>query len=389
MTMSLFWKTTLRSPAAGDTPADANGSPGGVHGILPEREFVRALTLERKRAERSRKLFVVMLLTVRTPHPGAGRDTLLDRTLPIIRASIRETDVAGWHKQDAMLGVIFAELGTVAKESVLSALRAKLTGALRATLPTEEMERVHITFHCFPDDWKSGEPGQPVGNLYPDLVERHEARRVAHGIKRGIDLLGAMMALIVLAPVLVIVAIAIKLTSPGPVLFRQQRIGQYGVPFTCLKFRSMHAVNDARIHKDYVTRLITGRIDPEPAGANGKVVYKLTHDPRLTPIGGFLRRLSLDELPQFFNVLQGQMSLVGPRPPIPYELEAYDVWHRRRLVEVKPGITGLWQVAGRSRLRFDDMVRLDLRYATTWSVWLDIKILLRTPYAVFSGEGAH
>jgi lipopolysaccharide/colanic/teichoic acid biosynthesis glycosyltransferase len=389
MTMSLFRKNTLRSPAAGDAPAGANGSPGGAHGLLPEREFVRALTLERKRAERSRKLFVVMLLEVRPPHPRAERDTLLGRTLPIIRASIRETDIAGWHKQDAMLGVIFAELGTVGKESALGALRAKITAALRSTLPPEEVERVHITFHCFPDDWNSGEPGQPVGNLYPDLVERDEARRVAGGIKRGIDLLGATMALIALAPVLVAVAIAIKLTSPGPVLFRQKRIGQYGVPFTCLKFRSMHAVNDAHIHKDYVTRLIAGRIDPVPSEGNGKAVYKLTNDPRLTPVGAFLRKLSLDELPQFFNVLRGQMSLVGPRPPVPYELEVYDVWHRRRLVEVKPGITGLWQVNGRSRLRFDDMVRLDLQYATTWSVWLDIKILLRTPYAVFSGDGAH
>src|SRR6266850_6891700 len=389
MTMPLFWKTNPRSHAAGDAPADANGSPGGALGILSEREFVRALTLERKRAERSRKLFVVMLLEVRPPNPRVARDTVLWRTLPIIRASIREIDVAGWHKQDATLGVIFAELGTVSKESVLGALRAKVTAALSSTLPPEEVARVHIAFRCFPDDWKPREPGQPVGHLYPDLVERDEVRRVPRGIKRGIDLFGSTMALIVLLPVFVAVAVAIKLTSPGPVLFRQKRIGQYGVPFMCLKFRSMHAVNDAHIHKDYVTRLIAGRIDPEPSEGNGKAVYKLTNDPRLTSVGAFLRKTSVDELPQLFNVLRGEMSLVGPRPPVPYELEVYDVWHRRRLVEVKPGITGLWQVNGRSRLRFDDMVRLDLRYATTWSVWLDIKILLRTPCAVFSGEGAH
>jgi len=161
------------------------------------------------------------------------------------------------------------------------------------------------------------------------------------------------------------------------------------VPFTCLKFRSMHSMNNAELHKDYVTRFITGRIEPQPSATNGKAVYKLTSDPRLTPVGAFLRKTSLDELPQFINVLQGKMSLVGPRPPIPYELEAYDVWHRRRLVEAKPGITGLWQVNGRSRLPFDDMVRLDLRYATTWSIWLDVKILFRTPYVVLSGEGAH
>jgi lipopolysaccharide/colanic/teichoic acid biosynthesis glycosyltransferase len=151
----------------------------------------------------------------------------------------------------------------------------------------------------------------------------------------------------------------------------------------------MHAACDPAVHKEYVTRFIAGDVAPGASAGNGQTVYKLTRDPRLTPIGGFLRKTSLDEFPQFFNVLRGEMSLVGPRPPIPYEIEAYDVWHRRRLLEVKPGVTGLWQVTGRSRLRFDDMVRLDLRYASTWSVWLDLKILVRTPYAVFSGEGAH
>ena len=118
-------------------------------------------------------------------------------------------------------------------------------------------------------------------------------------------------------------------------------------------------------------------------------VYKLTNDPRVTRVGRFLRRTSLDELPQFINVLKGEMSLVGPRPPIPYEVDAYQTWHRGRILEAKPGITGLWQVNGRSRLAFDDMVRLDLRYARSWCLWLDIKILLQTPKAVVLGEGAY
>ena len=122
-------------------------------------------------------------------------------------------------------------------------------------------------------------------------------------------------------------------------------------------------------------------IEPAP-------VFKITNDPRITPIGRVLRRSSLDELPQFLNVLIGDMSLVGPRPPIPYEVECYDIWHRRRLLAVKPGITGLWQVSGRSKVGFDDMVRLDLKYARSWSIWLDIKILIKTPHAVLSGEGA-
>ena len=136
-----------------------------------------------------------------------------------------------------------------------------------------------------------------------------------------------------------------------------------------------------------MTKLIAGEADRIASRADDKGVYKLANDKRITPIGRFLRKTSLDELPQFLNVLKGDMSLVGPRPPIPYELAAYQTWHRRRVLEVKPGITGLWQVTGRSRVKFDDMVRLDLRYAMSWSPWLDVKILMRTPGAVI--KGAH
>jgi lipopolysaccharide/colanic/teichoic acid biosynthesis glycosyltransferase len=158
--------------------------------------------------------------------------------------------------------------------------------------------------------------------------------------------------------------------------------------FTFLKFRSMYVNNDASIHKEYVQQLIAGEAERN-GNENGEGVFKITNDPRITSIGKVLRRASLDELPQFINVLRGEMSLVGPRPPVAYEVEAYDVWHRRRILEAKPGITGLWQVNGRSRVKFDDMVRLDLQYAKTWSPWLDVKILLRTPGAVISGGGAY
>jgi lipopolysaccharide/colanic/teichoic acid biosynthesis glycosyltransferase len=192
----------------------------------------------------------------------------------------------------------------------------------------------------------------------------------------------------VLSPVLLVVAATVKLTSRGPVLFRQKRIGQHGKPFTFLKFRSMYINNDASEHKEYVRKLIEGRAEQKADAANGNTVFKLANDPRITPVGRFLRRTSLDELPQLFNVLSGEMSLVGPRPPVPYEVEVYATWHRRRLLEAKPGITGLWQVYGRSRVEFDDMVRLDLRYARACSPLLDLKILLQTPKAVFGGDGA-
>jgi lipopolysaccharide/colanic/teichoic acid biosynthesis glycosyltransferase len=151
----------------------------------------------------------------------------------------------------------------------------------------------------------------------------------------------------------------------------------------------MAVSTDAGIHKEFVQNFIAGKAQPAAAANDQKVVYKITSDPRVTWIGRFMRRTSLDELPQFWNVLNGEMSLVGPRPPIPYEIEAYDTWHRRRLLEAKPGITGLWQVHGRSRTTFDEMVRLDLRYSRTWSPLLDLKILLQTPRAVRSGDGAY
>jgi exopolysaccharide biosynthesis polyprenyl glycosylphosphotransferase len=265
-----------------------------------------------------------------------------------------------------------------------------MAAALRATLLPEQLRHVQLSFHCFPDTGNTHTLGhRTIAPLYPDLAQRDEARKVSGVVKRVIDVAGSCIALIGLSPVFLAIAAAIKLSSPGPVLFRHQRIGQYGAPFTFLKFRSMYASSDSQLHREFVTRFIEGGNTSPASGQNGQVVYKITKDPRVTRVGRLLRRTSLDELPQLLNVLRGEMSLVGPRPPIPYELEKYDIWHGRRVLEAKPGITGLWQVNGRSRLRFDDMVRLDLEYAQKWSLWLDLRILLRTPRAVLSGEGAH
>jgi lipopolysaccharide/colanic/teichoic acid biosynthesis glycosyltransferase len=177
----------------------------------------------------------------------------------------------------------------------------------------------------------------------------------------------------------------VKLTSKGPVFFRQQRVGEVGRPFTMFKFRTMQVNCDHRIHQQYVESFIQAN---QPAASGTGAVFKLVDDPRVTSIGNFLRRSSIDELPQFWNVLRGEMSLVGPRPPLPYEVARYKRWHRRRVLEVKPGITGLWQVKGRSRTTFDEMVRLDLQYARSYSLWMDLVILLATPRAVLSGKGA-
>jgi lipopolysaccharide/colanic/teichoic acid biosynthesis glycosyltransferase len=153
-----------------------------------------------------------------------------------------------------------------------------------------------------------------------------------------------------------------------------------------LKFRTMHSDADQRLHHEFVSSFIKVNGHVHKLGNNG--LFNLANDPRITPVGRMLRKTSLDELPQLWNVLRGDMSLVGPRPPLPYEMEQYQPWHRRRVLDAKPGLTGLWQVAGRSRTTFDEMVRLDLRYARTRSLWTDIKILLATPAAVISGKGA-
>src|SRR5258705_1030710 len=355
--------------------------------LLPESTFLRALSLERKRTERSRRLFVLMLLDPGDPPLAAGGGNTLTRTVSALLSAIRETDVAGWYRDGALPAVIFPEVRTADKQSIVNTLRAKITTALRVTLKPQEMGRIHISFHCFPDDSDAGLPA--TTKLYPDLSERDKATRVARVIKRAIDVSLSVTVLMVLSPVFLTIAAAIKLSSPGPVLFRQKRIGLHGVPFTFLKFRSMHCANDSQIHREYIKQFINGDADSGRSEATGEVVYKITKDPRVTRVGRLLRRTSLDEFPQLLNVFSGDMSLVRPRPPIPYEVEDYDIWHRRRLFEVKPGLTGLWQVSGRSRLRFDDMVRLDLEYARAWSLGLDIKILLQTPRAGLSGNGAY
>ena len=315
---------------------------------------------------------------LRAGNVNGTREYVLDA----LSKSIRQTDVKGWYKHDSVVGVIFTEIGAASRESVTSSLSTKISGALSLNLSAEQVSQVDLTFYVFPEDWE--EEGSRGSNGYSNLVPVRNPKKVSLFLKRSLDIVGSSLALVVGSPVFVAIAIAIKLTSTGPVLFRQQRVGQYGHGFTFLKFRSMYVSNDPAIHREFVTRLIEGSDDPE-----GKNVYKLTDDPRVTRFGRFLRKTSLDELPQFINVLTGEMALVGPRPPIPYEVERYDIWHRRRLLEVKPGLTGLWQVTGRSKTKFDDMVRLDLQYARSWSVWLDIKILWRTPRAVLTGDGAH
>jgi lipopolysaccharide/colanic/teichoic acid biosynthesis glycosyltransferase len=354
--------------------------------VLSEESFKRTIAVERKRTERSREPFLLMLVEAGRPRDTEKSGRALDKIVSAMLSSTRETDVVGWYKGRITVGVMFTGLSIQDRSTVLSTILARVSAALRDELPSDEFSQISLSFHFFPDDWdheNSIRPSNPV--LYPDLLSANDGKRSLLVIKRAMDIFGSALMIILCSPLLAIIAAAVKVSSRGPVLFRQDRIGQYGRRFTFLKFRSMRADNDPSVHMEYVTKLIAGEAERIPSQAEGNGVYKLAQDTRITRIGRFLRKTSLDELPQFVNVLRGDMSLVGPRPPIPYELAAYQTWHRRRLLEVKPGITGLWQVTGRSRVKFDDMVRLDLRYAMSWSPWLDVKILARTPGAVVKG----
>jgi lipopolysaccharide/colanic/teichoic acid biosynthesis glycosyltransferase len=352
--------------------------------FLDEGAFAQRLCTERRRAERYHKCLLLMQLDVQRLLRDTTADSVSPKLKSALSSSTRETDITGWHQSNAVLAVIFTEVENAEKDVATRAVLARIKRILGACLQPEQVGSISISVSAFPEDWDSRSPGSPSRSaLYPDLVRRERERRTSRFLKRSLDIVVSTLALIGLSPLYTVIALVIKMTSKGAILFRQERVGQFGVAFQFLKFRTMHDGCNPQIHRDYVEEFILGVIRDKPA------TFKLKDDPRVTAVGRVLRRTSLDELPQFWNVLKGEMSLVGPRPPIPYELNKYDAWHRRRLLETKPGITGLWQVYGRSRTSFDEMVRLDLRYARSWSLWLDLQILLKTPKAVLSGEGAY
>ncbi len=348
-----------------------------------EQSFNRILELERKRSERSKRGFALMLLALDGPAEEIA--DIGERIFSSLAATKREIDVLGWYRQDLIAGVILTEISGGSGSAPIKSIAARVKARLALELGPDEVKRVRIGFRFFPE--------KPDGlvlpgdlTLYPDIRQRLDSHEKGLWLKRVLDIFGALAALVVLSPVFLIFAAMIKLGSKGPVFFRQQRVGQCGRMFTFLKFRSMYVDSDPSPHMEYTKSLILGEAK---AADGGERLFKLRDDPRITRLGRFLRSTSLDEIPQFLKVLTGEMSLVGPRPPIPYEVENYDPWHWRRVLEMKPGITGIWQVSGRSRTTFDEMVRLDIHYMTHWSLWLDLKLIFKTPLAVLSGKGAY
>jgi len=236
-------------------------------------------------------------------------------------------------------------------------------------------------FNCLP---RKTEIDQ-IGVLPMIRLFREPLSNSSRILKRTFDLIVSALAITLLLPMWLLIALLIKLDSRGPVFYTQERVGMDGRLFLLYKYRTMRADADPELHREYQRAFIAGRAEAN-LGDEQKPTYKLLADPRITRIGKLLRRTSLDEVPQLLNVLLGDMSIVGPRPPIPYEVEAYELWHRKRL-DMKPGLTGLWQVSGRNRLPFEEMVRLDLFYIENWSLLLDLKIIMRTGFVMLGGEG--
>jgi exopolysaccharide biosynthesis polyprenyl glycosylphosphotransferase len=345
--------------------------------MLHKSEFLNCLRTEKRRADRSKSSLSLVLFYFQ--EKGKRSRNVIREFLNSLQRNTRETDIKGW-VDDGVIGLILPDTDKNGMNRCVEKIAngngklgySVVTGTYPGDLIQKLLAEERSQQDFFPLDL--------------DETEKHSGFQIP--LKRMMDILGSVVGLILSSPLILVTAIAVKMTSPGPIIFKQYRFGKKGIWFPFYKFRSMYWDTDDKIHREYVTNLIKGEIEKINQGDKDVPIFKMKSDPRITPVGKIIRKTSIDELPQFLNVLKGEMSLVGPRPPLPYEVEKYEPWHLRRILQVKPGITGLWQVDGRSTTSFDDMVRLDLRYAQNWSLWLDIKILLKTVRAVIRPKGA-
>ena len=382
--------------------ATASGGPRGSKkskirdgrtGLYHEEYFNEILAFEKRRCERSRDSVLLMCADLDAFGEQSERQKIAALVMHTLSQVTRETDLKGWYVSGTVVGILFTQLKEQGKDRKTTAQRIinKFSRSLAASSDLERLSKINISWRAYPDEFldASADP-RSDSRRGTGRGDAGKGGRLSLLTKRLIDVVSSLFAMIFLSPAFLVIAVLIKLNSEGPVFFRQERVGLAGKRFVFLKFRSMYVDNDPEIHKAYVAGLIRAGRESEGKDANGSGhTYKITDDPRITSLGRILRKSSMDELPQLINVLRGHMSLVGPRPAIPYECQNYDVWHRRRVMEMKPGITGLWQVEGRSALPFDESVRLDIRYVQKWSLWLDLKIIFRTPFAVASCRGAY
>ncbi len=397
---AVMWNVAARlRKVVGGVPASRTCAAPGIYTIG---QFAAALERERARADRNGHQIAVALI----PACAAGGERT-SHLLEVLRDRLRVTDEAGWY-DETQVGVLMPYTSCRGAWHMLADL---------SRLMPSEFSLSDCRVYLYPCERPPGGNGQrrpesicstgcleplaqspaapPVAAECPGMSVAH-ASAVGAGPtpepvcvypledrpgadpsawQRGLDIVCSGLGLIVLAPVFLLTALLIRLVSSGPVFFKQERIGRGGKPFVLWKFRTMVANADSSVHRRHVAEQIRGGADRRRAA---RPMTKLDHDPRVIPCGGILRGTCIDELPQLINVLRGEMSLVGPRPPIPYEVSEYLRWQKRRLDAV-PGLTGLWQVSGKNRLTFDEMVRLDIRYSRRKSFWMNIKIILRTP----------
>lgn len=343
--------------------------------------FLVRIAQEWRLAERSGRPALLILF-----NGLANSADMRARFIASLAATLRECDVLGWFKSDETLGVICRELGKYdppeAQRAILNRVQEQVFKACDIAASDIQIEVYTLPPFTGRAVLKDAD-AEAAENLWRMIFPRNRTAT----IQSILDFCGSLLILVALLPFLLLIAICIRATSRGPALFRQNRVGVGCRVFGLYKFRTMSVANDTGQHQDYMKQFIGGTAERQ-LDAHGQPIYKLTNDPRVTPIGRFLRRTSLDELPQLWNVLLGDMSLVGPRPTLPYEVECYDLWHRRRVFEAKPGLTGLWQVRGRNRCNFDEMIRLDLHHAQPNSLGLYLQVLLETPGAVIRGHGA-
>jgi lipopolysaccharide/colanic/teichoic acid biosynthesis glycosyltransferase len=339
-----------------------------------------------RRVDRCSLPFALILVKV----ADGGHDESIavwDDIIAATAAATRASDVLGWIETKGALGVLLPDIeGARANRSrtVAVELEQRVRCELVRRLGVQALRACSVRGYVDTDPTNALEAGHWSLELFlPALASAHRQVTIYDTAKRALDIVIALGLLLVFSPLLALIAIVVTATSRGPVLFRQRRLGHTLAPFTLFKFRTMLVDANDSIHRDYMTSFI--HADERARRKDG--IFKITDDPRVTPVGRFLRKTSLDELPQLWNVLRGDMSLVGPRPAPAYEVKQYKRWHCSRILRTKPGLTGLWQVTGRSRTSFDDMVRLDLKYAKTRSFMTDLKILLETPAEVICGRG--
>lgn len=374
------FRSSTSRPGSGAPRAVASPTArSGLEQTLPHEAFLNDLHREKRRAERSQAPLSMVIYRIEGASAESARQA--EMLVELLYREKRVTDFIG-HVGDDMVAVLCPDTNSVGVKGFMQKIESKADAlpfaAVAATYPDDLFGSV-ANSTPMPRDLQPYMAGEPM-----------DRRDRAYPLKRVLDVLGALAALCLLAPLMLVVAVAVGLSSRGPVIFKQTRVGKGGVPFSFYKFRSMRTNADDSIHRDFVANLIkSGEAAAPAAPADGApATFKIKADPRVTSVGRLIRKTSIDELPQLFNVLKGDMSLVGPRPPIPYEAATYQPWHLRRLVSIKPGMTGIWQVEGRSRVPFNEMVRMDLRYIRECSLALDIRLLLKTVLVVLRGEGA-